>query len=380
MNAPLDISQIVRLRPSALPLAFHCPASIRNSGILINETNEAAGAGSAAHELLCHLVEDGTIEWERVNEISDKHGGADDQEVRMLCGKACKIWPQIRDHFPRAMTEVRVEKSLTVKDLCIAGTMDLISISGDVARILDWKTGRLDSDYWQQVRAYGCMILLEFPQLRECTVTIVWLRKGEFENYTLTQADAAEWLRELESRVINWDGVYCPETKYCSNCPRGHECEARNRLVRRDVAAIADLDMDSIDASIANMPAEQIIALTRKAKTVAKYGAAVVDAVKAAVMRGQVIEANGVALTVETEGRRELDTKKTWGVLDQSFGFTDDDFGEVVKMRASAVESRVAKNAGKGNGAAAVRDLRSKLELAGAVEINEVFKLVERRV
>lgn len=380
MNAPLDITQIVRLRPSALPLAFHCPASIRGSGILINETNEAAGAGSAFHELVCHLVEDGTIEWDRVNEISDKHGGADDQEVRILCGKACKIWPELQIHFPRAMTEVRVEKFLTVKDLKIGGTMDGISISGDVARILDWKSGRLDSDYWQQVRAYGCMILLEFPQLRECTVTIVWVRKGEFENYTLTQADAAEWLRELEARVINWDGVYCPETKYCSHCPRGHECEARNRLVRRDVAAIADLDLDSLEASLATMPAEQIIALTRKAKTVARYGAAVLDAVKAAVLDGKAIEANGVELTVESEVRRELDTKKAWGVLDEHFGFTDEDFGEVVKMRVSAIEKRVAKNAGKGNGAAAVRDLKNRLELAGAVEFNEIFKLVERRV
>ena len=380
MNTPLDMGKVVRLRPSALPLAFHCPAAIRGSGILINETNTAAGAGSATHELLCHLVEDGTIEWDRINEISDKHGGADDQEVRMLCGKACKIWPQLLPFFPRAMTEVRIDKSIELYGLKIAGTMDLISISGDVARILDWKTGRLDSDYWQQIRAYGCMVLLEFPQLRECTVTIVWLRKGEFENYTLTQADAREWLRELEARVIDWDGVYCPETKYCSNCPRGHECEARNRLVRRDVAAIADLDIDSIEASIATMPADQIIALTRKAKTVARYGEAVVQAVKAAVMRGQAIEANGVELTVESEARRELDAQKTWSVLDQSFGFTDEDFADVVKMRVSAIETRVRKNAGKGNGAAAVRDLRNKLELAGAVEINEVFKLVERRV
>jgi hypothetical protein len=49
-------------------------------------------------------------------------------------------------------------------------------------------------------------------------------------------------------------------------------------------------------------------------------------------------------------------------------------------MSITKVEKRVAELAGKGNGAAAKRDLSQRLELAGAVELREIYKLEERRV
>ena len=81
----------------------------------------------------------------------------------------------------------------------------------------------------------------------------------------------------------------------------------------------------------------------------------------------------------QTTRRRELDPQKAWGVLD-GIGFTESDFAAVIKMPISKVEKRVGEMAGRGNGAAAKRDLAAKLELAGAITINEVQKLEERRV
>jgi hypothetical protein len=372
-------ASIINLRASALPLAFHCAASIRSSEVRINSSNEQAGTGSATHKLLEGLVETGEIDWDSVGRIADEYGG-NDQEVRMLCGKGWKMWKNLHEFFPRALTEVAVDRALEIGGLRITGHIDLISISGDVARILDWKSGRLDSAYWQQLRAYGCMVLLQFPELREATVTAGWIRTGEIENYHLTQADATKWLEELNSRVVNWDGIYRPETKFCEHCPRNHDCPAVSALVARDVSAIAGLDADGMQRKLATMPAADVIDMVRKAKSVSKYAARAIEAVRIHVQQGNTVEANGVALTIETEPRRELDTQLTWGVLEKDFGFVDADFAEVVKLSVTKVSKRVASNAGKGKGTAAVRDLNLKLELAGAVELNEIQKLSERRI
>jgi hypothetical protein len=370
---------IVNLRASALPLAFACPGSIRATDLRINNTNEQAANGSAGHKLLEHLVVDGAIQWERVNEISDMFG-ADDQEVRMLCGKAARLWPKIRDSFPRALTEVAVDRVLEIGGLRITGHIDLISVSGDVARIGDWKCGRLDSPYVQQLKAYGAMVLLKFPQLREATVTALWLRTEEIENYHMTQADAESWSQSLVDTVVQWDGVYRPSTKNCQYCPRNHECPAANVVARRDLAAIADVEPENLEAIIGRMPAEQIIDIMRKAKSVQKLAERAQETIRAHVVGGGIVEANGVRLAVETEERRELDPLLTWGVLEKDFGFVDADFAAVVKLGPTRVEDRVRRNAGKGYGAAAVRNLRTKLELAGAIGVREIQKVTERRV
>lgn len=387
MNLPLKengiaevIGQIVNLRSSALPLAFACPGSIRSTELGINPSNELAGAGSASHKLFEHLPVDGTIEWDRVNEFADEFG-ADDEEVRMLCAKGLKMWRKISQHFPRALTEIAVEHLvLEVAGLRITGHIDLIAISGDVARIGDWKCGRLDSAYVEQLRSYGAMVLLNFPQLREVTVTALWVRSEEVENYTMTQADAQAWLERLVSTVVKWDGVYRPSTKNCQYCVRNHECPAGIAQLRRDVAAIFDLELVDASTSLQSMPAEQIIELRRKAKTVATIADRINNAIREHVLGGNVVEANGLSLAIEREERRELDPLKTWVVLEKDFGFTDEDFAAVVKLGASKVEKRVKENAGKGKGAAAIRGLREKLELAGAVTLNPIEKVTERRI
>src|SRR6185369_15769341 len=108
-----------------------------------------------------------------------------------------------------------------------------------VARAGDWKTGRLDAYHAQQMRAYAALLLLEDSELVEATSTVVWIRDGEIESYTMRREALRPWLLELEERVVKWDGTYHPGA-HCGFCPRSHECHAATAYVRRDVAAIAD--------------------------------------------------------------------------------------------------------------------------------------------
>lgn len=369
------MSVALNLRASAMPLAFRCAASVRRSAIPIDETHEAGDVGTAVHAALRRLAERGSVDWDGLPELAAQYG-ANLDDVRALCAMATKLWPRVSASFGRSLTEVELE--YTFAGFTLTGHMDLVSVSGDVARGGDWKSGRVDSDYSEQMKAYGTLILLNYPQLREVTVTIIWLRDGEIENYTLTRADAIAWAQRFEREVVQWDGVY-KAGNHCKFCPRSHECEAANALVRRDVAAIADKSIVArAESELAVMAPDEIVSIYEKASLVEAYAKRVREAVKLHVLNHGDVVADGARLTIQREKRRQLNPLQAWPVL-ESVGFEDEDFASVMDLRVSRVEKRVREKAGKGNGAHAVRVLDAALRDAGAVEINEIEKLVQKR-
>ncbi len=365
----------LKLRASGMPLALLCAAAVRPE-LRVDESNDAAAVGTAVHEALRRLAERGGLDWEGIGEIAERHG-VDVEEVRALCAIATKLWPEVRASFPGAITEA--DLAIELDGALLTGHVDLISVAGDVARAGDWKTGRKDSDYSEQMKAYGTLVLLAYPQLREVTVTILWVRDQAIENYTMTRADAIAWAERVEREVVRWDGTYRPGP-HCQHCPRSHECQAANALLRRDVAAIADRELVArVESDLASMAPAEVIELVAKARMVKALADRVCDGAKAYVLTHGDIVAEGVGrLTIDREQRRKVDAAKAWPVLEAA-GFGDEEFAQVMTIGVSKVEKVVATRAGRGRGAAAVRALSAALADAGAVSTTEVEKLVQKR-
>jgi hypothetical protein len=359
-----------------MPLAFKCGGSVRLPVVRARETHDAADVGTAVHAALRSLVETGSVNWDALPGIAASYG-ANYDEVRMLVAIGAKLWPQIEASFPDALTEVPLWVALE-KDL--TGHADILSIVEDVGRIGDWKSGRKDANYQHQMRAYGALLLESYASLRECTVTLIWLRDQEIENYTVTRADAESWWLEYDTRVVNWDGIFRVGA-HCQHCPRSHECEAANAMVRRDVAAFTDSPIVTrVESELAVMAPEQIIDLYEKAALVESYAERVRRAIKHYVQAGHQVEAaDGSKLELKTENRRSLEPLKAWPVLEDTAAFTSQDFAACIDMRISRVEKVLASKSPRGQGAAAVRKLSAALEAAGAIETTEVQTLAVKR-
>lgn len=365
------------LRASRMPLAFKCPGSTVPPALPVSEDGYEGAVGTAVHEVLRTLAERDYVDWEAIPAVAAAHSvNADD--VFPLVRMAAKLWSTtvLRETFGGAMTEVPL--TAQVGSYLLTGHADLLVIRERVARAADWKTGRVDSDYSAQMRSYAALVLLENLDLLEATVTVIWIRDSEIENYTMTRAGLKDWLAELRAKVIEWDGVFHPGS-HCKYCPRSHECDASNALVRRDVAAMRDMDVaERIETSLSLMKPDAIIELHRQAQSVVDVGMRVRDAIKAHVLaRGDVV-GNGVRLTIETQQRRELDAAKAWAVLEE-FGFESVDFAACIDLHVSRVEKVAAQRAGKGKGAAAVRALGERLTTAEAVQVKEQHYLKARR-
>lgn len=362
---------MVTLRASRAPLVFRCPGALRPATVPVDEVHEAATLGTAAHTLLADLAQTGEVDYSAVPVVAQRYG-VDPDELRMLAAMGRKLWTEVAESFPAALTEVPL--SAEIAGLLLTGHADLISIAQTTGRVGDWKTGRKDSDYQEQLCAYAALILLDNPELTECTATILWVREHEIENYTMTRAGMREWVGRLEAEIVHWDGTYHPGS-HCQYCPRSHECGAANALARRDVAAMTD---EEIGRDLATLPPEQIVELHGKAKSVAAIAKRVTDAIKAHVQQHGDVQANGSRLTIETRGKRQLRPAEAWPVLTAA-GFNDADFAASMTLSVTKVEKRVAQQAGRGKGAAAVRALGDELKAAGAISTKETHSLALKR-
>lgn len=379
------MSEKLRLRCSALPRAFLCGGSVRQGELVIDEVNDAAFMGRAAHEGHAKMVETGRVDWESVPELARSHG-VEERELRVLLALGQRIWNELRESVPNASTEVafryRVNLAHEEDEFELTGHVDVIGLAAGEAIIDDWKDGRVDKDYSEQWRGYAFLALHTYPELNRAKGGIVWVRDGEtpFEPYSMARAEAEKWLQRLRAEVVHWDGVYRPGN-HCTHCPRSHECPARKALVRRDVEAIDDKmtvaiaeDQDALQA----LPPASIIALLVKADRVRLYAERVRDAIREHVMKHGEVASDEYKLVLQREERRALDTRAAWPVLESVLN--DEQMPEVIELKVSKVEDAVAKAAGKGKGAAAKRELQRRLDEAGAVKTSVTTKLVVRRV
>lgn len=367
----------LKLRCSALPRAFLCPGSVRPCRVEINPISDAADLGTAAHEGLAQLVETGRVEWGAVPELACRHDVPED-DLRLLLAQGQKLWSEVRESFPDAVTEVELRHE--AESVTLTGHADIYARSADTVHIGDWKGGRKDHNYREQLIAYAALALLEDDSLEAATAGVLWVRELEYEHYTLRRADLRAWVERLVVTIVAWDGTYRPGP-HCAYCPRNHECHAANALIRRDVAAIGDESLiESLEdeSAIAMMAPDAIIALLGKADLVSKLAERVRTAVRQHVQRHGDIVGTEQRLTMQPEERRRLNVVDAFTVLEAE-GFGDEEWGVVLDFSLPKTERIVATRAGKGKGAGAVRALRAKLEQANAIQKESVAKLVTRR-
>ena len=356
------MNETIDLRASRMPLAFLCPGSIRIPELRVNERSEAADMGTACHAAMRPVVEGLGVQWDALP--------ADD-EMRMLVAMGAQLWERVAESFPAAFTEVSM--SIELPPHALTGTADVVSFAGDTARILDWKFGRKDSDYREQMRAYCGLVLERNPSLGAATATIAWVREQSIESLTMTRGDVDGWWQDIQQIVVFWDGTHHPGPQ-CTYCPRGHECPARSVLVKRSIADVLGADMP---AGLAQMTAEQIVDLHRKVALMTRSAKAVHDAIKTHVQEHGPVCADGMRLAIERTAKRRLKTLEAFPVL--TAVLDDAQMADCTTISISKVESAVAKVAGRGKGKAAIAVLRDQLDEAGAVVTNEVETLTLTR-
>lgn len=366
------------IRASSLPLALKCPAAVLAGAERIDPYNPAAELGTAAHEALAVVAQTCVApDDDALDALSARHG-VDRDELGMLVRQGVRLWRQFDGVLGSVATEVPLRFGMPWGAL--SGHADVIAddISDPhTVHVLDWKTGRLDGDHREQLLAYAALALLGDEQAEIAHAWVLWVRDGEVERYSLARADLDPLLARWKSVFGGWDGRTYSPGAHCVYCPRRGSCDAPTALVRADVAPFL-LDGEPV-LDLAAMEPGAVVALAEQAGSVAQLAGRVRDAIKAHVVEhGDVVAPDGRRITLQVSQRRTWDPLLSWSVL-EAHGFTDADFARAVTLRAGEAKKVLSEKAGRGHGAAAIRQLEADLDEAGAVTTTEAFSLVTRR-
>lgn len=360
-------------RVSSLPRAFLCAGSIRDGeGALVDPWSDAAEGGTDYHRLLA-LSPEGDAPSPLLDELSE-----DARIVYFTCAKAWR--EKISAWMPNAEAETYFECE-PITGFTLTGHTDVRSLNGDETEIaiLDWKGGRKDYSYKHQGLGYLACAFMSFPKLARGTVHFYWPRTDELETYVADRARIVNWSMELQSRVVNWDGVYHPG-EHCNGCKRSTTCPARAQMERRGLALLGQT------LSLATMDGPQIFDLHAQVKLLQKTMEQVEDAIKAeARARGSVEDGNGrVMHYVPAKGPRRVDVLKAWPALTERL--SDEELASCVRVSISDAEALVGEKAKNAPGAkrgaikAAKESLAEALAQAGAVSQEYIEKFtIERK-
>lgn len=365
---------MIELRCSSLPLFMKCGQSMR-AEMNIKEWFSEAELGTAVHEAARRIVLGLPVDSSAVAVIADLYG-ADRDEVGFLAEAARRAWDKLTP-TPGAIVDAELAMAAVLGDVKLTGTADVDILEADrtAVTVIDWKTGRRDSDHREQVMGYCALALEAHPTVDIALAQIVWLRTNEVEAYSLTRRDMQPWRERLFEQVL--DVAYHPGT-HCQYCPRKFACPAREEMSRSAVAVMGDgvVAADNV-RSLRELPVEQQVALYRKAKAVAGLAADVINEVRALVVETGPLVALGVKLDVVEETRRNVDTMKAWPILQHFLG--DEQIAQAVAVQVGKAEDLAAASAPRGEKGARRKEFNDQLMAAGAVSQYTIKKLTERR-
>lgn len=375
-----------KLRCSSLPIAWACSGSVAPTEIRIDVVNKLADSGSAGHAVMHHLVDtDSETLWDLDFVAVAQRFDLDESDIRIAAFGGLKLWKRIKARYQGAQGEVALRHSFevdlpdgTVVTIELSGHPDLLVVDGDVARGGDWKFGRVDHDFRQQMLGYCVLVFLNYPDVQRIEWSIFWMRESDEEFYSMTREEVMPWLETLAARVVTWDGTF-RTGPHCTYCPRSYGCPAALATWKRDVDALATGGMLALVEAGSDVPAMMLGDFFQRVKTIAvlcdRARAAVKDRVEKA--GGRIDIGDGTELRINETKRRTVDVAKAWPVLEAHA--PGGDMTPFIEIKLSDYESALATAAGRGNGAQAKRELFAELEAVEAIGFTTTRALIAAR-
>lgn len=377
---------MIELRASKLPLLAACPASrLPLQGPAIGGSEEAADLGSAAHAALAVHVHGETPDLAQIA----SEWAVDFHELERLFKGGCRLWEPLEPFFRPVQTEVELSLSLDdeflaewdpayqpKKAIRLTGHIDVISVIPEYreVRIADWKTGRVESDHLDQMRAYGLLALYRYPECQTVFANILRVREGTKEEHSWTRPELWAWWSRFTEKLGRED--YSPGT-HCTHCPRALECPALQTVVDSSVRSLL-----SVDEFVASQVSYGISlgVLLGQVKLIEKACERARDAIKARVQSvgGSMPIDDQSALVIREEERRVISAPAAWEILRSELG--EGNLIDCVRLGKEAVLEKAKALVGRGQKGKAAAQLMDRLDQAGAIGTQIIEKLEIRRV
>jgi hypothetical protein len=347
----------MNIRASSVPLVLHCGQSNKGE-IAVDDEIPGGRLGTAAHYALADmLIGRRTF---GLDDLAEKHD-CDLDELGRLYAYGVQAWDKLKLTHPKPMAEVPLETDLG-EGVTLTGTADLLAVTPDMARVIDWKSGRVREDYWPQLKAYALLAHRKLGCSR-ASATPVWLRFHDYETRVYENEGLEEFAVEIRNAALSTE--FRPgegADDHCKYCPRMVTCPAHAAKAKHAIESITG----KVDWGVAELAASgavpEFLATCALAEKTARAGRAAVR--KYVMEHGAFEQGEKVVEMVERKTRKVL-VREAWEILSEALG---PDIDKAVKISAAQAEKVVGSKARRGDKGRARARLMGRLEEAGALE------------
>lgn len=366
----------MKLRCSSLPLISRCGAALIQPAVSVRGDDAEARLGTAVHAALRAVAEG--RDWSAADLASA--AGVDFADLAALAVTGTQAWNHLRHWFPRAEAEVSLYHHEVGLD--VTGHADVLSLlyGGEIeARVLDWKSGRVDADATRQLQGYAFLACESYHATR-ARACLVRLRDGTHDWFSWTREELRAWFDGLLERLRDRE-TYRPGA-HCQYCPRLLECPAAGQLLRRAAYDLIELELppDLDNSALVNEPARiaDMLDFCRLLESRCQLARDLARACVAAA-GGRLDCGDGRELVLVPQQRRQITVTPDSMDLVAAECATHQAYLRTLRFDKSAVEEAVRANAPRGQKGAAVKALMTRLDEAGAITTTTTERLECRR-
>jgi hypothetical protein len=208
---------------SSIKLYENCPLRYFRQRIVkdvIDEGGEASKYGERVHAFLETRLKENTLLPQEV------------AHYESLCSSVERIAHN---------GELFVEKELVLTDNLTPTTwwepdawlrskLDILVISGDMANVMDWKTGKRNADQFQ-MQLFAAQVFKHYPEVTRVKTSLVWLKDMAMDTEVYYRSGVNTIWAEVMKRIqrindsLEHDNWPAKPSGLCRYCPARHNCD-----------------------------------------------------------------------------------------------------------------------------------------------------------
>jgi predicted RecB family nuclease len=138
--------------------------------------------------------------------------------------------------------ELHIEKELVLNenltptgwwdaDAWLRSKLDILVINGNMANVMDWKTGKRKTDQFQ-MELFAAQVFKHYPEVTTVKTSLVWLKTFEIDTETYLRGDVNAIWAEVMKRIqrihtsLEHDNWPAKPSGLCRFCPARHDCDS----------------------------------------------------------------------------------------------------------------------------------------------------------
>lgn len=209
---------------SSIKLYENCPYRYFRQRVLkdaVDEGGEASKHGERIHQYL---------------EVRLKESAALPQEIanyEPLCASVERISKggELLIEHELVLTENLTPTGWWSADAWLRSKLDILVINGDLANVMDWKTGKRNADQFQ-MQLFAAQVFQNYPEVQSVKTSLVWLKTMEMDTEVYGRAQVNDLWADVMKRIqriyksLEYDNWPAKPSGLCRFCPARHDCDS----------------------------------------------------------------------------------------------------------------------------------------------------------